>query len=400
MTRLLKFPIRIIGVAFVLSIPAALHAQSSLEHFHFSVLPNIQTDSSSSSNISINLLAGYVRDVRGIELGGILNFDRNTLSGFQGAGIGNIVGNSVSGIQYAGIFNTAGSVTGIQDAGIINKSNGKVEGMQMAGIANICTKELKGAQFSGITNIINGNILGAQFSGIFNKTDSITGLQCAGIINQSEQINGTQIAGIVNLSDNVKGLQLSGILNKTKILKGVQLGLINIADSSNGISIGLINIIKHSGYYKFELSGNELGFVNSTFRMGTRKFHTNFSAGIRPKQLDNSPVWNYQLGIGTSFALASKTMLDIDLSNMKIMKGNYCPDYDALYKAEVDIEHQISPKFSIVVAGSCNLFLSDTQRTNYNTFSDLIPYTLYNHTNAHGKNIKGWIGGKIGFRLF
>jgi len=398
--RLLKFSFLIVCIAVLSLISTVTQAQNSFNYFHFSLLPNIQTDSTSDCNVSINLLAGYVREVRGIELGGILNIDRNTLYGFQGAGIGNIVRNNVHGAQYAGIFNTAGSLVGIQEAGVINKSNGKVEGAQMAGIANICTSNIKGAQCSGIANICNQNIQGAQFSGILNLTDSINGLQGAGIINRAKQIHGTQVAGIINLSDNTKGVQLAGILNKTSFFNGAQIGLINIADSSNGISIGLINIIRHSGYYKFELSGNELGFVNSTFRMGTRKFHTNFSAGIRPEQLKQRPIWNYQFGMGTSFLMSPKTILDIDLSGMKILKGNYYPDYDALYKAEIGIDHAISRNLSIVIATSFNIFLSDTQKINYNTFADLVPYTLYNHTNTHGKNIKGWIGGKIGFRLF
>ena len=57
--------------------------------------------------------------------------------------------------------------------------------------------------------------------------------------------------GVANITkgDPIEGVQVSGILNYTRIPKGIQVGLINIADSSDGYSIGLINIVR-KGYHK------------------------------------------------------------------------------------------------------------------------------------------------------
>ena len=47
----------------------------------------------------------------------------------------------------------------------------------------------------------------------------------------------------------MNGLQLSAGVNYTRKLKGVQIGIVNIADTSEGYSIGLINIVR-KGYHK------------------------------------------------------------------------------------------------------------------------------------------------------
>ena len=70
-----------------------------------SLLPYVGTNSIFSGNYandySFNIFAGYVYEVKKIELGGMVNIVRKNVSYIQVAGIGNIVGGETKGIQYA-----------------------------------------------------------------------------------------------------------------------------------------------------------------------------------------------------------------------------------------------------------------------------------------------------------
>jgi hypothetical protein len=415
----------------------------------FSILPYVGTNQflsgSYANNFSFNLLAGYTQEVRYLEMGGGVNIVRHNLRGFQVAGISNIVGDTVKGIQsagkfnichtlhgfqYTGIFNTvlkggyggqfsgicntmSGPFTGIQASGIFNKAN-TINGTQLSGCLNMTRNNFSGTAISGIGNLIEnassgvlctgifnstGNQDGVQISGIVNAADSVKGIQITGVANTAGVVHGSQIAGLLNLSDELsKGVQVSSLYNYTHNLKGMQIGFINVADSSSGVSIGLLNIIKHGGYNKIEISVNEMKFLNLSFRMGTQYFHTVFSGGIRNDT--SAYMWNYGIGMGTSFKLNSKTLFDIDLTQQRIAHGGYIPYKDALYKLEFGIDRRIAPKISLAAAVSFNVYMLDTTTPYYkDSFSKLAPYTYFNTTNNHNTNISGWTGGKLALRF-
>lgn len=73
------------------------------------------------NNTSLNILVGYNGGIEGVEVGGLLNIDKNYMYGVQIGGIGNIVGAETDGLQISGFFNiNTGSVKGCQIAGFNN----------------------------------------------------------------------------------------------------------------------------------------------------------------------------------------------------------------------------------------------------------------------------------------
>ena len=379
--------------AQTISMPDSIHRMMQI-----SFLPFIGTDGIYSSkvncNVSLNILAGSIYEVNGIEVGGLVNIDRQNAGKCQLAGIGNIVGGKVSGLQSAGIFNQSHFAEGIQIAGIENNTN-TLSGIQIAGIANNA-QTVKGMQLAGIANNApKGKCI--QLSGIVNNSDS-SKTQIAGIANNSNVISGVQIAGIVNHSNEVDGVQISGILNITKKINGIQIGLINIADSCQGTPIGFINIIKN-GIHQFEVYGDELFYSNIAFRSGNTRFHTILTAGIRPTHLEN-PLWTYGSGIGTTFTFTKKTALDLDGTFSQVIKNGEIGT-NFLYKASLSLDQKIGKSISVVVGVSYNFLSTNTISINYtDTYSSIANYYFTNHTYNNGYNLKSWAGVKVGLRFF
>ena len=82
---------------------------------------NWKVSGSMNNAFSLNLLAGYAGGVRGFELGGLVNIDRNHVRGVQVAGLGNIVGKRTSGFQLSGLCNVdLGRFYGCQVSGLFN----------------------------------------------------------------------------------------------------------------------------------------------------------------------------------------------------------------------------------------------------------------------------------------
>ena len=71
-----------------------------------------------TTNLSINIIAGYHTKLDGLELGGVLNIKGVEARGAQLAGVGNIVGGDVDGFQISGGLNATGrDVEGFQSRG-------------------------------------------------------------------------------------------------------------------------------------------------------------------------------------------------------------------------------------------------------------------------------------------
>jgi hypothetical protein len=125
-------------------------------------------------NLSFNLLVGYSYEIRGAELGGVLNITERNVAGGQAAGVGNIVGGDLRGVDYAGVFNIAGdSLAGLQSAGVFNIGKGKTIGVQAAGVFNLA----------------EGDLFGAQLAGVFNTAARVRGAQL-GVVNVSADVEG------------------------------------------------------------------------------------------------------------------------------------------------------------------------------------------------------------------
>ena len=134
----------------------ASNVKSVLMHFpiQISLVPAIGTNrllsGAMENHFSLNVLGGYANGVRGAEIGGLFNIDRENVIGFQAAGLTNLIGANVKGLQAGGLFNhVGGSVAGFQIGGFFNKAR-RVDGVQI-GLVNMADT-IGGAQI-GLINI-------------------------------------------------------------------------------------------------------------------------------------------------------------------------------------------------------------------------------------------------------
>jgi len=347
---------------------------------------------------------------------GLVNIFNNKVIVCQVAAIGNIAKERSSGFQCGGIFNTAAEHKGCQLAGIINTSD-KVTGIQIGGLVNQAhngnSVQLAGLinnahsdtinegarqpiQISGLVNNSDGAMV--QITGIANNCPSLTELQIAGIVNHCDGSTGAQIAGIANYCRESNGIQIAGIVNRCSYFRGVQIGLVNISDSCSGVAIGLINIVKTNGYFKLELSGDEMSYANIGLRSGTRKLHGIVSVGLQPEDLTD-PVWNVGFGMGTLIPVGNRTSLSIDAMHHQVFFGHH---YDENYvtRLNVGLDQVITRRISLYGGVTLNLLYTFTDDYNYEaTYGSVEPYH-FGEFRLFDNDVKPWIGFKIGLRLF
>jgi hypothetical protein len=413
----------------------------------FSILPYVSINRPSTDevvNLSFNLLAGYIKEVRVFEIGSIANIESanagtcqiagvanivgGTSTGFQAAGVlntsksqqgcqvsgvlnlvehdagqcqaagvGNIVGGSVDGVQVAGVINTCKSFSGVQIGGVVNLCESSKGNAQISGVGNLTGGSFEGVQITGVVNIAD-TIKGAQISGVLNATREASGTQIAGVVNIVPKIEGTQIAGVANISNQVEGLQLSGCVNLASHIKGVQISTVNIADSCDGIPIGVFSYARN-GYHKIEISVDEVFYTNAAFKTGVKCFYNIFLVGIRPGNFEN-PLWTFGYGVGTKFGTKGNISFDLELSWQHISKGRVLEYLSELNKVYFGVEKNIGANSSLALGVTYNAFVTDTDSPQYaETFSSLAPYHFTNSTHHHGINIKRWIGGRVAFRF-
>lgn len=128
-----------------------------------------------------------------------------------------------------------------------------VYGIDIGGIGNITRQSFVGLAASGIFNMTHGatTILGLQFAGAFNlntEKSHVYGIQLAGGVNENtaeSSVTGIQAALLANMSEhtNIYGVQL-GLYNCAQNVYGFQIGLVNVANSLHGFQIGLANFHK------------------------------------------------------------------------------------------------------------------------------------------------------------
>ena len=270
-------------------------------------------------NASFNLFYGTVGAINGIEYGIFMNNVEREMRGAQFAGIGNRT-REVNGVQSADIFNMASTVKGAQFGGIANMTQ-DVNGVQFGGIANL-TGNIKGVQFGGIANLSEDVDRGVQFAGITNISRNVNGVQFGGIANVAENVEGTQFAGIGNVSRKVTGSQFAGIFNRTETLRGFQLaGIVNVTDTiESGISMALINIVKKGFYRAWELSFADYQNVGVSFKMGTQKFYTIFTAGANFME---DQLWVAGLGFGNRTALGHRVDFQPEIVSYNYFPNNF-----------------------------------------------------------------------------
>jgi hypothetical protein len=299
------------------------------------------------NNFSLNVLGGYAGGVNGMELGGLFNLDKKSVKYLQIAGLFNIVGGAVTGLQIAGINNTVlDSVNGVQLAGYYNHVMADMHGLQVSGGVNFTLK----------------------------KT------------------TGVQVAGTGNISGVVDGVQIAGLFNFTKKLHGVQIGLVNIADSSDGYSIGLINVIL-KGYHKLSVSANELTPLNLAFKTGNSKLYSILLAGA---DFNKEKLYHFGYGLGRVVPLNKAFSLMPELTSHYLYTGNW-DNVNVLNRFSLNLELKLSKYFAIYAAPAFNTYYSNQQEA-------IAGYRFPVHRNGNTINfsnqLKGWFGWNLGVHIF
>jgi hypothetical protein len=340
--------------------------QSVFKSVQFSLLPSLSTNRFVGGNVvnhvSINLLAGYVQGVKGVEFGGLLNMVKEDARYAEFAGIGNVVGNQVKGVQVGGIFNTAREVNGVQLGGIFSYSVTRVD---------------------------------VQVSGIYNQTH--TGFaQTSGLMSVARSMK-WQLAGFANYARDTADIQVSGIINRAGYARTLQLSLINVADSSGGVCIGLFNFIKN-GYHKLEYSADEVFPFNVSYRSGMKSFHTLVTIGYTPFKSTGS-TFHYGYGVGSSFGKTGKLLVDIDMTFREVFSNKALSFNNHIYQVYAGIDKPLSPKISIAAGLTYNFLVYNTAQPEDARFATLPPYEISSMNFLNGKAGKTWFGARVALRF-
>jgi hypothetical protein len=373
--------------------------------FQFSVYPFIGTNHRLSGSVynrvSFNLYGGYARGVRGFELGGLFNIDRENVTGTQVAGLFNIVGDTVKGAQVAGLFNYTGhSSVGFQTAGLINLNRGTQKGFQVGGLMNLNDHRSTGTNIAGLMNI-GSTMHGVQIAGLANIEDTLLGVSVAGLFNSHNYGDqAVQIAGLFNKSaGGTSHIQIAGLFNNAKYVKGVQIATLNFADSVNGVPIGFFSYVK-KGVHQLEFSADEIFYGNISFRTGVNSFYNIFSTGFGPGN-SNGMLWHIGYGVGTSFKIVNKLRSDIYITSHHVSNGNFYFATSEMHRLYWGLEYKFGKKFSIAAGPTFNLYISDAIWDDYTTtYSSIVPNPFFNETDSEFYNVKAWVGGKIALRFF
>ncbi|SDL01332.1 hypothetical protein SAMN05421823_104145 [Catalinimonas alkaloidigena] len=173
--------------------------------------------------------------------------------------------------------------------------NGGVKGLELGGVANVNRGRVDGLQLGGVANVTTGSSRGLVAGGVLNQSQRQEGLHLAGVANlTADDMRGLQVGGVVNTARDVTGFQLSGVVNVAKTVKGLQIGVINLADSSD-YAIGVLNLIK-TGEKSIGVAVDETRTTLVSFRSGGRVLYSILGIGYNLK--NEEAVYAMEGGIG------------------------------------------------------------------------------------------------------
>lgn len=329
-----------------------------------------------SNEFSLNILVGINGGVDGFELGGMINIIKKDVSGVQISGFGNLVNGDVDGAQIAGFTNINGGYT---------------DGFQIAGFANLVKENSNAFQLAGFGNICATSQMG-QISGFGNISEDVTGIQASGFGNLSGNVDGVQLGGFTNIGKNIDGFQGAGFFNLAKKVEGVQIaGFLNICDSIDGIPIAPISIVKTNGYLKAEFWTNEMFYLNTSFKIGVRKFYTIYSLGYKPGS--GNYDWNFGYGAGTSVNLGDNVSFDPQIGVSHFFR-HLQNDYNQLNQFKLIFNYQLAENLGIFAGPTFNLLITEYTED----ASEIAPSWSFIVTKRN-KSIRSWFGFNFGMRF-
>ncbi len=283
--------------------------------------------------------------------------------------------------------------------GLYNINFKLTKGVQFAGLLNYTGLSEKAVQFAGIANIALDGTTPLQMSGVSNIAKDVNGVQSAGIINIAKSVNGVQSSGIANIADSIAGLQAAGILNIAKSVDGVQLGLINLADEVDGVSIGLINIVKKNGKQEFEVSFSEALNSAVSFKLGTEKFYTIFSAGVNYLQTD--PIYAAGVGFGTHVNWNQGWGNQIEIIGYTLTEDQSFDNdgINMLAQLKLSVSKEFHRHFKIFAGPVFNMTISDyANKATGELGSTLSPWSMWKN-DSENTRLNSWIGFTAGIRF-
>ena len=303
----------------------------------------------------------------------------------------------VPGLSTNGPLNS--QVTNKFSINLVGGYSAGLAGIELGGVFNIDKKSVAGLQAAGVVNIVGGPVHGVQLAGVYNKDlDSASGLQAAGVANTARQIKGIQLAGVRNQAGKVEGFQAAGVLNQTHYLKGVQLGVINIADTSEGLSIGLINIVHH-GIHEVSFYADEWSPLNVAFRSGTPKLYSILFAGMNPDHDRRSYYYGY--GLGHQFPVSRHLTLRPELSVLQLSPASW-RNFDKgafLARFNIDLRWQPTKNFGLSAGPSFTLY--NPQKDYYIGSHPYEPLPQgYSTFHIAHSDASAWIGWRLAVNLF
>lgn len=321
-----------------------------------SLLPQWGTNRRMSGSVinhfSVNLLAGYSYGVAGLEIGGVANINQQEMNGVQASIFLNVVGGNMSGFQLAGLLNNVrGNVQGVQASLLLNTCVDTVWGTQISGLMNVSGKDVYGAQISLISNIARGNKTGAQVGGLLNYAPR----------------------------------------------PRFQLGIINIADTSDGIPVGVFNIIKH-GYYSLAVLTDEILFTKILFGMGTTKMHSYLGTGSRLFEGENS--WELCYGLGTHVWSGHTLSVSTDLLSSIISTGSGF-DKSTISRVSFSVKPNIRllQKIYVGIGPSANIFISATNNASVDSIINNFIGGRGSYMTSVTTQYHVWLGGLAEIRI-
>ena len=211
--------------------------------------------------VGINVISSVVRrDMKGMQLAGIMSFSGKNAKGLQIGGLANIAKHNASGVMLSGLMNaTNGDAEGMQMAGIVNVTGHQYNGLAIGGLMNVSAEEMNGLQLSGLLNASGGKLRGGQIALLSNVGMSVKGVQVSAVSNiAGKEVSGLQLSSVANIALNSdKALQITSLTNICLgNMKGVQFSLGNYAENVKGCQIGLFNL--STG----KVNGWQIGVVN------------------------------------------------------------------------------------------------------------------------------------------
>lgn len=383
----------------------------------FAGITNINRNNVNGATISgiTNIISG---DTRGFLFSGLGNNVGGMSSGFQGAGLYNLIEEESNGAQFAGLSNiNLKDTRGAYIAGLGNILNGDSKGANIAGLGNILNGDSRGAQLAGLSNVNMGSMNGAQLAGLANvNIKDIEGAQIAGLANLAvessqtqiaglanvvvEESSGLQLAGLANVSPREhRGAQIAGLLNYTRRMNGFQLALVNVTDTvKRGVPIGFISIVTH-GYRRFEVEGNEVLYINASFKTGTTKFYNIFSIGYRPD--GDKQYWGITYGFGTLAPISNRFNFNMDITATHLNEDEaWTNELNLLNRLKFNASYRITRRLEVFGGPSLNVSVSKLRNAEGELVgSSIVPtYGFYNE-NVRGTNVRMYVGFNLGIRF-